>query len=136
MVVARGGPQKLVRRFYKAAAAGDIRAAAALLDENFRTESGGILPWGGIHEGRAAVIANVLGPLATAIDLGSVSIQSIYGEGDRVFATVTAATAGGEKVVIGEDWTVKGDRLGAVRVFWVDPTPLVSPRPAGAAATS
>lgn len=127
MVTARGGQQALVLQFYEAAVAGNIAAAVSLLHEDFRIEGGDILPWGGTHQGRDVVVAQVLAPLAAAIDLGSARVQSIYGEGERVFATIAAAAAGGEQVLIGEDWTVEDGLLRAVRVFWFDPTPVMSP---------
>lgn len=115
-----------VMKFYEAAASGDPVALAATVHEDFRTEAPPMLPWGGVTEGRDAVMARVLPRLAAAMNLDSIKMESIYGEGDKVFVTITAETVDGDPVMLGEDWTLRDGKPAAVRVYWFDPRPVTS----------
>jgi hypothetical protein len=62
--------------------------------------------------------------MASKIDLASIKLQALFGEGDKVFATATAnALRSGEEFMIGEDWTVKDGKVYRLRLFYFDPTP-------------
>ncbi|MBA4806362.1 nuclear transport factor 2 family protein [Brevundimonas sp.] len=113
-----------VLRFYEAAASGDPDALAATVHEDFRAEAPPMLPWGGVTEGRDAVIARILPQLAANLNLETLKIASIYGEGEKVFVTLTAETLRGEPVMLGEDWTLRDGKPAAVRVYWFDPRPI------------
>lgn len=113
-----------VMRFYAAAASGDAVALAETVHEDFYAEAPPMLPWGGVTRGRDAVIARILPQLAAALNLETLKIESLYGEGDRVFVTITAETAGGEPVMLGEDWTLRDGKPSAIRVYWFDPRPV------------
>lgn len=118
--------KEAVLRFYDAAATGDAEALARSVHEDFRAEAPPMLPWGGVTEGRDAVIARILPQLAAHLDLDSLTIESIYGEGDKVFVTITAATVRGEPVMLGEDWTLRDGKPAAVRVYWFDHRPIAA----------
>jgi hypothetical protein len=63
--------------------------------------------------------------MARMVDIGSIKLRSMFGEGDKVFATATAnALSSGEEFMIGEDWTVKDGRVYRLRLFYFDPTPV------------
>lgn len=113
-----------VLRFYEAAASGDPDALAATVHEDFRAEAPPMLPWGGVTEGRDAVIARILPQLAANLNLETLKIASIYGEGEKVFVTLTAETLRSEPVMLGEDWTLRDGKPAAVRVYWFDPRPI------------
>jgi len=113
-----------VLRFYEAAASGDPDALAATVHEDFRAEAPPMLPWGGVTEGRDAVIARILPQLAANLDLETLKIASIYGEEEKVFVTITAETLRGEPVMLGEDWTLRDGKPASVRVYWFDPRPI------------
>ncbi|WP_157220946.1 nuclear transport factor 2 family protein [Flavisphingomonas formosensis] len=119
----------VVLEFYRAASSGDIDTVAAIMREDFRVEGPAFLPWGGVHEGLDAVMNNLVIPLTGAIDIRSVIISSIYGEGDRVFVILEMVTHDGKTVTAGEDWRVEEGRLAAARVFWFDPTPFMNMPP-------
>jgi ketosteroid isomerase-like protein len=112
-----------VMRFYEAMGTGNPATIADTIHEDFSYEAPPMLPWGGITQGRDAVLAGVLPQLASAMDAASLRIESLVGEEDRVFVTVLAETAGGQPVRLCEDWTVRGDKPAAVRVYWFDPRP-------------
>ncbi|HTG39194.1 nuclear transport factor 2 family protein [Sphingomonas sp.] len=114
-----------VLRFYEAAASGDAVALAATVHEDFRVEAPPMLPWGGVTEGRDAVIAKILPQLAAALRLETLKMASIYGDGGQVFVTITADTILGEPVVLGEDWTLRDGKPSALRVYWLDPRPAI-----------
>ena len=118
-----------VLRFYEAAASGDPDALAATVHEDFRAEAPPMLPWGGVTEGRDAVIARILPQLAANLNLETLKIASIYGEGEKVFVTLTAETLRGEPVMLGEDWTLRDGKPAAVRVYWFDPRPITDALP-------
>jgi ketosteroid isomerase-like protein len=117
--------KEAVLRFYEAAALGDAVALASTVHEDFYAEAPPMLPWGGVTEGRDAVIAKILPRLAATLNLETLKIASIYGEDEKVFVTITAETIHGEPVTLGEDWTLRDGKPAAIRVYWLDPRPAI-----------
>src|SRR5271170_6058758 len=117
--------KKTVQALYDAAAAGDVERFLGTMHPQFQAKLPGYLPWGGVHNGPDEFKTNVLLGMASTIDLGSLKLQSMFGEGDKVFATATAkALRSGEEFMIGEDWTVKDGKVYRLRLFYFDPTPV------------
>jgi ketosteroid isomerase-like protein len=114
----------IVQTFYEDCARHDMDKAFGAMHPEFEIQIPGNLPWGGVHHGAEGFKTHVMPKLALALDPHSVKVQSIYGEGDKVFATVTARSASGEDLIIGEDWTVKDGRLYRARVYYFDSTPV------------
>jgi ketosteroid isomerase-like protein len=116
----------IVRRFYDTAGSGDVEACIATLHEDFEAEIPLCLPWAGLHRGRAAFRDNVLPHLSSILDLATLRVESLYGENDRAFATVTAVSlASGRTAIVGEDWRVTDQKLIALRVYYFDPGVLL-----------
>lgn len=113
-----------VLRFYEAVASCDPSALAATVHADFRAEAPRMLPWGGVAEGRDAFLDRILPQLAANLNLETLKIASIYGEAEKIFATLTAETISGEPVMLGEDWTLRDNKPASVRVYWFGPRPI------------
>jgi hypothetical protein len=62
----------------------------------------------------------VLPQLAAALDFGSMRLESISADGDRVAALISARTALGTEIWIAEHWIVGNGQLQQLRVFYDD----------------
>ena len=75
-----------------------------------------VLPWGGLHRGPQAFVADVLPRLAAAVDFESMRLISISADGDHVAALLNARSAGGDELWIAEHWTLRNHKLWRLRV--------------------
>jgi hypothetical protein len=79
-----------------------------------------VLPWGGVHRGPDEFVKVVLPQLAAALDFGSMRLESISADGERVAALMSARTALGTEIWIAEHWIVGNGQLQQLRVFYDD----------------
>jgi ketosteroid isomerase-like protein len=116
----------LVREVYEALLAGDSTVFKDATLSDFEADVTPSVPWGGVHRGVEAILANVLPPLAAAIDFGSLRLISISADGDNVAALLTARSAGDEEIWLAEYWTLRDGKIGHLRAFYFDAQPIVS----------
>lgn len=76
----------LVAEAFDAFSKGDARPFLRLMTAEVEWEVVGSADWGRVYRGKKAVIEDLLGPLASQIEGGSVAITatSILGDGDRL----------------------------------------------------
>jgi ketosteroid isomerase-like protein len=116
----------LVREVYQALLAGDSTVFTDATLSDFEADVTPSVPWGGVHRGSEAILANVLPPLAAAIDFGSLRLVSISADGDNVAALLTARSAGDDEIWLAEYWTLRDGKIGHLRAFYFDARPIVS----------
>ena len=85
--------RELLRELYLATFAGKVDAFPGAMAGNFEAHVPPSLPWGGVHRGPDAFVNTVLPQLAVAVDVGSMRLDSISADGDRVAALLSARTA-------------------------------------------
>jgi ketosteroid isomerase-like protein len=118
--------RELVREVYEASFAGDMSVFNGAVREDFEAHVAPALPWGGVYLGRETFIANVLPALAAAVDFSTMRVTSISADGDDVVAVVSGRAAGGDELWIAENWTLRGGKIGRLRVFYYDARPFAS----------
>lgn len=124
--------RELVRRVYESLFDGDIILFKDATCGDFEAYVTPAVPWGGVHRGAESILANVLPPLAAAIDFGSLRLVSISADGDNVAALLTALSISGEEVWLAEYWTLRDGKITNLRAFYFDGRTVV-PSPAAAA---
>jgi ketosteroid isomerase-like protein len=124
--------RELVRRVYETLFDGDITVFKDSTRGDFEAHVTPAVPWGGVHRGAEAILANVLPPLAAAIDFASLRLVSISADGDNVAALLNAFSIGGDEVWLAEYWTIREGKIANLRAFYFDGRTIVS-SPAAAA---
>jgi ketosteroid isomerase-like protein len=121
-----------LRGLYVASFAGEVDAFPKAMAHDFEAHVPPLLPWGGVHRGPDEFANVVLPQLAVAIDFGSMRLESISADGDRVAALLKARTTLGADLWMAEHWVVGDGKLQQLRVFCDDTRPLESHRAATA----
>jgi ketosteroid isomerase-like protein len=116
----------LLRELYLASFAGEVDAFPGAMAPDFEAHVPPPLPWGGVHRGPGEFVNTVLPQLAVAVDFGSMRLESISADGDRVAALLNARTAAGTDIWIAEHWVVVEGKLRRLRVFYDDTRSLES----------
>jgi hypothetical protein len=116
-----------LRQLYLASFAGDVEAFPKAMATEFEAHVPPRLPWGGVHRGPDEFVNVVLPQLAVALDFGSMHLESISADGDRVAALMSARTALGTEIWIAEHWIVGNRQLQQLRVFYDDTRSIESP---------
>jgi ketosteroid isomerase-like protein len=116
-----------LRQLYLASFAGDVEAFPKAMACDFEAHVPPQLPWGGVHRGPDEFVNVVLPQLAVALDFGSMHLESISADGDRVAALMSARTALGTEIWIAEHWIVGNGQLQQLRVFYDDTRSIESP---------
>jgi hypothetical protein len=110
--------KQVIIGLYDAIAAVNLTGFLGALHPEFQAEPPGYLPWGGTLNGPGEFKSKALAGMASMINVGSVKLRDLYGEGDRVFVTATArALRTSEEFMIGEDWTVKNGKVYRLRLL-------------------
>lgn len=82
--------KEVVRRFYEAAARGDMESCLALLADDIRWTNIGTTRFSGTFAGKQALLEQLLGPLFAQLKAGIVpTIENLIAEGDVVVAQTT-----------------------------------------------
>lgn len=115
----------VVEQFYTAVMTGSLDDFLALTHPDIEVHVPANLPWGGVHR-TAESFWNLFPKIGAMINSASFKVLDIYGEGDRVFATVTADTIDGHSLIVGEDWRVREGRIDWVRVYYFDSRPIIN----------
>jgi ketosteroid isomerase-like protein len=127
--------KKVIQAFYDAAANGDSVGYLDTLHEDFQIQIPPNLPWGGVHHGPEEFQNNVVPMLSAALDLSSLKVAKLFGEGPEVYAELQAVTADtGEQVIIAENWTVLDGKAWRMRLYYFDPRPVLDGRKTSASA--
>jgi len=113
-------------RGYEALLAGDSTVFKDATLSDFEADVTPSVPWGGVHRGVEAILANVLPPLAAAIDFGSLRLISISADGRQCRRAVDRPFGGGEEIWLAEYWTLRDGKIGHLRAFYFDARPIVS----------
>jgi ketosteroid isomerase-like protein len=109
-----------LRELYLASFAGEVGAFPGAMAPDFEAHVPPLLPWGGVHRGPDEFVKVVLPQLAAALDFGSMRLESISADGERVAALMSARTALGTEIWIAEHWIVGNGQLQQLRVFYDD----------------
>jgi ketosteroid isomerase-like protein len=118
--------REIIERFYSCAENGQIKAALALLDNEFEMEQPPYLPYGGRHRGASGlmtVFRGVAGWMAPA----SARLEFLLVEGGRAVASACSTVAAtGAEVIATESWTVRDGKIRHCRVSFFDPEPILA----------
>lgn len=118
--------KRIVNGVYDAIIAGEAEQVFAALHPDFCAEIPPVVPWGGRHEGADAFGRDVLPGVLGVVDMSTLQVRSLFGEGEKVFATATLKTKEHQnEILIGEEWTVSDGKIANLRVFYFDPRPLL-----------
>jgi ketosteroid isomerase-like protein len=115
-----------LRELYVASFDGEFDAFPKAMAHDFEAHVPPLLPWGGVHRGPDEFASVVLPQLGQAIDFGTMRLESISADGDRVAALLNTRTTLGEQVWMAEHWVVHDGKLQRLRVFVDDTRPLQS----------
>ena len=119
--------KRIVNRVYDAIIAGEAEQVFAALHPDFCAEIPPVVPWGGSHHGAVAFGRDVLPSVLGVVDMATLQVRSLFGEGEKVFATATLKTIDHlNEILIGEEWTVRDGKVASLRVFYFDPRPLLT----------
>jgi ketosteroid isomerase-like protein len=114
----------VVRAMYDTAAAGDLEAFWALVDDNIEAYSPADFPWAGPHHGATAWRDQALPFLAAVHDFTRMSYELIA-NGDKCAALVRVGIKDSdEEVRYTEVWTVDNHKVVHLRVYCYDPRPV------------
>jgi ketosteroid isomerase-like protein len=98
--------RRVIERFYSAATGGDLKAALALLDEDFEMEQPPYLPYGGCHHGASGLVTVFRGVARWMAPMSS-EMEFLIVEGDRAVATARSTVAAiGVNVIANQSWRV------------------------------
>jgi ketosteroid isomerase-like protein len=97
---------------------GDIDAFVATLAPDIQVHEPDYLPYGGTYHGPDGFL-ELLGEATKILDLGSMKVLTASADEDRVILLMRADLVGtGDPMLVTEHWTISGDRITDVRVFW------------------
>jgi ketosteroid isomerase-like protein len=113
---------RAVASLYAALRDGDVPAAAALLDPEVVLHEPPSLPYSGVHRGFDAVVA-VMGEASAVLDVGSVEIEHIFADADRVVALVevplrAATDSGIRSMSLAECFRLQSGKIVEIRPFY------------------
>ena len=118
--------KEVVQGMYAAAARGDIEAFVGAASEDLVLEEPAFLPFGGTYHGREGFAA-MLTKAATVLDVSSLTVDHIIAEGDQAFGVIRVrAQQDGAQLIVGEESTVRDDKIIKLRIFVHDAGPLAT----------
>ena len=113
--------REVVLAIYDTIAARDAVAFVELVTPDFEVVQPPWLPYGGTHNGLAAV-GEMFRQVAKLFDVSAIQVRSLTAEGERVWAHLVVPTrATGDSALVAEEWTVVDGRARSVRVWFFDP---------------
>jgi ketosteroid isomerase-like protein len=114
----------IVAGAYDALAKGDIKGFIGALDPNIKVTEPACLPYGGTFNGLDEVMG-MFGKAGPLLDSSKMTVDSVYGEGDRVTAVLQMPLRDGSGVAnMVELWTMRDGKAVELAVYWQDPTVL------------
>lgn len=112
----------VVRDMYQAALDGDVETVLASVAEDFVLFEPPFLPYGGTFEGVAG-LQRLLAEATQILELPTMTLEYVFGEGERVCAVITCDLRdGGQRATVLEEWIVRDGKISWGRVYWFDPT--------------
>lgn len=117
--VSSSDSKEVVRLFYRAIIAGDLKQVVAMLHPDIEVEVTPHVPWGGSYRGTDEFLACVP-KMSSAVDREALDILYIYGEGEHVFAMLRGRTLRGDPLLVGEDLVVKDGKIHRLHVLHHD----------------
>ncbi len=113
---------EVLKHLYAAFATGDVPGVLARFADEIEWHEAEGMPYGGVHRGGEAVVANVFGPMGEDIDDFAVTPEEFMASGDAV-AVVVRYTGTGKvtgkplDLPVVHVWDVEGDKVVRFRQF-------------------
>lgn len=122
--------REFVRNFYAAAAAGDVAAMTAAMDDDIVVYQAESLPYGGEHRGPEASL-RLVETISRYVDFSTLEMRHFLVEGDLVMALGSMVWRGidGDQEIempFGELWEIRGGRFVSARPFYFDTAAMVA----------